>query len=118
MLGGDLSLKAPSAEARNSAEGRACPLIRSLTKAGFTSWDVVLGRAFFSITFMGLRLIFRASILRRRSRRLIKVAESDDPGTARRGDASGVTYALSSDQVVPSPQDVPVFIPLVGRISA
>ncbi|HHW27165.1 MAG TPA: EamA family transporter [Firmicutes bacterium] len=35
------------------------PLIRFLKADGFTSWDVVLGRAFFSVTFLGLWLIWK-----------------------------------------------------------
>lgn len=33
------------------------PIIRTLKADGFTSWDVVLGRAFFSVAFLGLWLL-------------------------------------------------------------
>lgn len=33
------------------------PIIRTLKAGGFTSWDVVLGRAFFSVLFLGLWLL-------------------------------------------------------------
>ena len=35
------------------------PIIRALKADGFTSWDVVLGRAFFSVTFLGLWLLVK-----------------------------------------------------------
>jgi len=35
------------------------PLIRFLKADGFTSWDVVLGRAFLSVTFLGMWLIWK-----------------------------------------------------------
>ncbi len=68
------------------------PLVRGLIKAGFTSWDVVLGRALFSITFMGFWLILRS--LRRRTQS--KQRSGDEP----------------LDPSVPSLQDIPVFLAL------
>lgn len=68
------------------------PLVRGLIEAGFTSWDVVLGRALFSITFMGSWLILRSLMRRAQS----KQRSGDEP----------------LDPSVPSLQDIPVFLAL------
>lgn len=69
------------------------PILRDLTKAGFNSWDMVLGRALFALTFMGLWLIAKGRMQARR-------------------DHKGSPDDASPEQLVPSVQDIPVFLAL------
>lgn len=100
------------------------PLVRKLIAAGFTSWDIVLGRAIFSIGFMGTWLVVRGYIRRARLRQL--AATSTDAGDLHAGaaqfdvgvcapvDAGTVTPASESqpDPSVPAAQDIPTFLAL------
>ncbi len=70
------------------------PLVRKLILAGFTSWDIVLGRAIFSISFMGIWLLFRAQL------RKVKAKQAD------------VLPDSPLDPSIPASQDVPVFLAL------
>ena len=75
------------------------PLVRKLIEAGFTSWDIVLGRAIFSISFMGIWLLLRAQVRRIRSRQAAAAC-------------SDALSDLSVDPSVPASQDIPVFLAL------
>lgn len=68
------------------------PLVRKLLETGFTSWDIVLGRAVFSLGFMGLWLVVKANARKKRA------APGDLPPMA--------------GEIVPEPQDIPVFMAL------
>lgn len=68
------------------------PILKNLMKVGFTSWDIVLGRALFSLTFLGLWLLLQRQKARRAA------AAPDDAAEAAMG------------PLVPTMQDIPTFM--------
>lgn len=68
------------------------PLVRALVDVGFTSWDIVLARAIFSLGFMGTWLLIRGAVRRTRN----DSTNGDTP----------------PDPSVPYPGDIPVFLAL------
>ena len=83
------------------------PLVRKLIEAGFTSWDIVLGRAIFSVTFMGTWLLLRSQLRRLKAKRLAVA-----PGVAVSPAADVAPDETPQDPSVPSSQDIPVFLAL------
>jgi DME family drug/metabolite transporter len=83
------------------------PLVRALIEAGFTSWDIVLGRAIFSLGFMGSWLIIRGAVRRMRNRRLMDAAAA-----GANGNTGNVLVEAPVDPSVPSSGDIPVFLAL------
>ncbi|MGE5580856.1 MAG: DMT family transporter [Bacillota bacterium] len=94
------------------------PLVRALLEAGFTSWDIVLGRAIFSLGFMGSWLLIRGAVRRTRNRRLMvasaTAAASAVAATSTMAEASANSANGESqvDPSVPSSGDIPVFLAL------
>lgn len=70
------------------------PILKNLMKVGFTSWDIVLGRAFFSMAFLGLWLL----VQHRRAKARAATAGSDS------------VVEQAGGPLVPSVQDVPTFL--------
>lgn len=70
------------------------PILRNLMKVGFTSWDIVLGRAFFSLVFLGLWLLVQ--------RRKARTHTSSAAGGDRAEPVAG--------PLVPAAQDIPTFL--------
>jgi len=83
------------------------PLVRGLIEAGFTSWDIVLGRALFSISFMGIWLLLRSFLRKAKAKRGLAVT----PGVEG-SPAETALVETPQDPSIPSSQDVPVFLAL------
>ncbi len=88
------------------------PLVRSLMNAGFTSWDIVLGRAVFSLSFMGLWLLVRAQVSRRRERQAAATSLACASGSAGADGRLTLDASLAGGPAVPESRDIPVFLAL------